>query len=605
MKVKLLILFLCFAGGLLETGATRPLRKYYPFRQSDGTFIEVCKQGNGHFVFYSTRSGKALVRGTNGDMEYARIAADGLSATGRMARENSCHSTLETLHTEDFLSTEEAYEWMNSRLCHEQKTSRAIESADGLIPYGTSGNGVVNSIGAPTIPVIMVSFPDRDFLPGTTPEKVSRMLNEKGYSDEKYCKGSVKDYFTAQSNGLFTPSYDVIARVKMSQPYAYYGENYPTGAIDKRVVSLVREALDSVILAGVDLDKYKEKNGRIPLVSCYYAGPGEHSSFEKESENYIWAHFSKRSITVGDVGVDSYFVGNETLQKYKQDAEGNILVTGTQMDGIGIFVHEFGHALVLPDFYSTNSSSDEDIETMHYWSVMDYGQYFYDGYAPIGYNAFERASLGWLHIKQLQEPEFVELYPFGQEAKGETAYRIVNKANEKEYFILENRQPDTWYSKLLGHGMFITHVDYDPTRWQANNLNTDKFHQRFEFVPADNMKKAVKENGHSDWNGLKADLFPGTTQATEFTDSTVPAAHVYIGGKLQQPLYNIKETEGIISFSFMDETLTGISQLDDERGKGKVEIFTLTGHKVAAGKKLLPGIYVVKANGCSRKLYIE
>ena len=618
MKVKLLILFLILIGHFAEADATRPLRKFFPVRQSDGSVIDVCKQGNGRFVFYSTRCGIALVRGENGDLEYAKKASDGLSATGIMASESDNHfvlgkalrgadkiSIVEKEHSTDILSTNEAYEWMSTQYAVRQCATRELETADGLVPYGTSAGGVVNSIGSPTIPVIMVSFPDRDFLPGTTPEKVGRMLNEKGYSDEKYCQGSVKDYFAAQSNGLFTPSYDVVAKVKMSKPYAYYGENYPTGAIDMHVVSLVKEALDSAIVAGVDFNKYKGKNGRIPLVSCYYAGPGEHSSFEKNSEDYIWAHFSKRSVTVGDVGVDSYFVGNETLQQYKQNESGNIVVTGTQLDGIGIFVHEFGHALGLPDFYSTNLGGNEDIETLHFWSVMDYGQYFYDGYAPIGYNAFERASLGWLNIQQLSEPQYAELFPLGKEEKGVTAYRIVNKANPKEYYILENRQPDTWYSKLLGHGMLITHVDYDQQCWRSNKVNIDNTHQRFEFVPADNMKKAVKENGRADWNGLKADLFPGTKQVTEFTDNSLPAANVYVGGKLEQPIYNIKECQGVISFSFMDKTLTGIEHLLGKQSNGDVEIFTLTGHKVVREKNLVPGIYVIKGNSGSQKLYVK
>ena len=128
MKVKLLILFLILIGHFAEADATRPLRKFFPVRQSDGSVIDVCKQGNGRFVFYSTRCGIALVRGENGDLEYAKKASDGLSATGIMASESDNHfvlgkalrgadkiSIVEKEHSTDILSTNEAYEWMSTQ----------------------------------------------------------------------------------------------------------------------------------------------------------------------------------------------------------------------------------------------------------------------------------------------------------------------------------------------------------------------------------------------------------------------------------------------------------------------------------------------------------
>ena len=606
MRKKLLVLLVGLVGLFAESNATSPLRRYYPVKQSDGTSIHVMKQGNGRFVFYATKDGAALVRGENGDLQYAKVDADGLSSTGILAHEIHLRTSVEQhLLSNNLLTVNKAYRWLDRKFSADPKESRMIGNEDGLLPLGTSADGVVSSIGAPVIPVIMVSFPDRDFLEGTTIEKVGRMLNEQGYQDERYCKGSVKDYFTAQSNGLFVPSYKIVAKVKMSKPYAYYGENYLNGSIDKNVSVLISEALDSASLAGVDFTKFVGNDGRVPLVSIYHAGPGEHSSFEKGCENYLWAHFSKRTFSVDGVGINSYFVGNETLQNYKETEQGEIVVTSTAIDGIGILVHEFGHALGLPDFYSTARNDGEEVQSMHFWSVMDYGQYFYDGYAPIGYNAFERASLGWLDLKELTSPQFIELYPFGQEKKGCTAYCIKNKANPKEYYILENRQPGTWYSKLMGNGMLITHVDYEQQRWHQNNLNTEANHQRFEFVPADNQKLAVKENGKADWNGFKADLFPGTKNVTEFSDTSLPAANVYVGGKLQQPIYNIKEQNGVVSFSFLDKNITGIEQLPLDWEHNHVEVYTLTGNKVHSKFHLLPGVYIIKNAGKTSKVYVK
>ena len=591
---------------MFDTKATCPLRNFYSVLQSDGTSLQIRKQGNGHFAFYSTKDGIALMPAANGDMQYAEITSEGLRASGVVAHNVLLRTALEKKFlNKQTISTQQAYEWMEKIHSHPYKYSRDVVVEDGLLPLGTSASGVVSSIGTPLIPVIMVSFPDRDFLEQSTPAKLTRLLNEKGYSDENYCKGSVKDYFTAQSNGLFTPTFQVVAKVEVSKPYAYYGENYPNGSIDKHVKDLVQEALDLANQAGVDFGIFAGADHRIPLVSIYYAGPGEHSSFETGCEDYIWAHFSKRNFVVDGVGVNSYFVGNEALQKYQKNEKGRLEIKGTQIDGIGVFVHEFGHALGLPDFYSTAKDSIENIETMHYWSVMDYGQYFYDSYAPIGYNAFERASMGWLDVKELNEPQYAELYAFGQEEKGVTAYCIKNKANPKEYYLLENRQLGTWYSKLLGKGMLITHIDYDRFYWDNNIVNTEKNHQRFEFIPADNEKSALNEKGRTDWKRMQADLFPGLNNVTEFTDTSIPSANVYIGGKLQQPLYNIKEESGVVSFCFMDKEMTGIQQIQIEKYNVPKETFTLDGRKMNNTQNLLPGVYLIKDKGKVQKVYLK
>lgn len=47
-------------------------------------------------------------------------------------------------------------------------------------------------------------------------------------------------------------------------------------------------------------------------------------------------------------------MGNELLQTYGKNEND---VTGAAIDGVGLFAHEFGHALGLPDYYNTQNSS--------------------------------------------------------------------------------------------------------------------------------------------------------------------------------------------------------------------------------------------------------
>ena len=132
----------------------------------------------------------------------------------------------------------------------------------------------------------MVNFADRTFTDTIDATKVTRFFNEQGYADEQGSKGSVKDYFTAQSQGLFTPTFSVVATVTLPKGYAYYGANSTSGRIDEHITDFITDALAQAEKT-VDFSAYAT-NGEVPLVSFMFAGPGEQSSFEKGCEDYIW-----------------------------------------------------------------------------------------------------------------------------------------------------------------------------------------------------------------------------------------------------------------------------------------------------------------------------
>lgn len=608
-KILLYLLLALFAG---QTEATRPLRRVFTKVQSDGTTLSVINLSNHRFSLYTTPDGISLKRNEKGDFCYAVADRQELAASEYIAHEAGKRTPAEQhFATTAGLKGEKAIALLQTNSLQPAYTETTRSVSDGLGVYGQSGKGVVSSIGTPVIPVVMVEFPDKKFAAGTTAEKLSRALNEPGYADEALCVGSVKDYFTAQSNGLFVPSFEVVATIVADKGYAYYGKNSGS-KIDVYCNTLIQEALQKAVAQGVDFSRFKDKtSGAVPLVSIYYAGPGEHSAYETGAEDYLWAHFSRTSFTAGNVKISSYFVGNELLQSYDndiRDAQGELIPTGASFDGIGVFVHEFGHALGLPDFYYTGNDATiaNTLQTLNFWSIMDYGQYYCDGYAPVGYNALERSMMGWLDVHELTEAQSATLYPFGSEDKGNTAYCIRNDSNPKEYFLLENRQRGTWYPASMGHGMLITHIDYDATAWNNNTLNNTPAHQRFQIVPADNEKFATS------WGSYQGDLFPGTGNVRSFTDDTTPASTVYTGGRLGKPLYGITESDGIVHFVYLDETLTAITPaLSSAADATLTEVFTPEGRKVATlssaadTARLKPGMYLLKSGNQCRKVFVR
>lgn len=344
-------------------------------------------------------------------------------------------------------------------------------TADGLGEYGRSGNGSVNSIGAVTIPVILVEFADMEFQPAHTIDKMYRYFNEEGYHDESYCVGSARDYYLAQSYGIFSPSFPVLAKVKLTKGYAEYGANDKDGH-DKNVMSMVREAIIAAVDQGVDFSQYYVNNS-VPLVSFIYAGQGEADGGE---ENTIWPHQSdlpSYSTLLGGYKFKSYFVGNETNGSNK-------------LDGIGTFCHEFSHGLGLPDFYCTNYSY-EDESSFGNWSIMDSGCYINNGYAPVGYTAYERSYLGWLNIPEITTPQGIVLGdPEVEGSVPAVLYR--NPDNNKEYFIFENKQRGTWFTPEMGSGLLVTRIAYSRDPWLFNTVNNNKDAKRAMAVTADNSK---------------------------------------------------------------------------------------------------------------------
>lgn len=151
--------------------------------------------------------------------------------------------------------------------------------------------------------------------------------------------------------------------------------------------------------------------------------------------------------------------------------------------------------------------------------------------------------------------------------------------------------------------MLITHVDFDATSWNYNRPNNIPDHQRFQYVPADNKKNVMSDNGTTDWNGFKGDLFPGTTGITEFSDESTPASSVFTGARLGKPLYNLKEQNGIIAFSYLDKSLTGIGAVPDATAGTPVEIYTIDGRKTSSVPA--SGVYIIRQDGKNRKVILK
>jgi M6 family metalloprotease-like protein len=468
---------------------------------------------------------------------------------------------------------------VQTRRAQRQARRRAIYAStdDGLGKYGQMSMGALPSIGEYTIPVVMVQFSDMEFQSTTTVEKMTRYYNEEGYSDEQGCVGSVRDYFKAQSGGMFMPTFDVVGIVTLDKSYKYYGEpdENDENIVDKRLDDLPSDVINAAIeQLGVDFSQYVVPAGDenhsegVPLLAMFFAGPGEATEPVETGRDYLWPcewDGAEDPIAQGNyagVHFNSFFIGNE-------------LYTDRTLMGMGVFCHETGHALGLPDFYVTDYSYSED-DAFGLWSIMDCGAYINDARAPVGYTAYEKSNMGWLELKEIGDAEQVILQsPLGT---GENSAYII-RHSDTETFIFENRQPDIWYSaSLFGSGVMVSRFAYDKDLWGTNVINNVQDQKRALMLTAD------KET---------LNFSSSTTNLYGNGVNSIPSLKTLSGENQAVDISNIvKNDDGTITLT-IDHTTSGISTIQKHTDRSD-KFYTLQGCYAGNDyQQLSRGLYIV------------
>lgn len=449
--------------------------------------------------------------------------------------------------------------------------------------------------------VVLVDFKNKKFADGHDLEYYKNVINGKDFSDEEEgYVGSVRDYFLAQSNGQFELDFDVVGPVTMSKNYGYYGND---GAYqkDEKVYEMIKEACDG-IQDKVNLKDYDwDGDGEADQVFFLYAGLGQASG---GSAGTIWPHESE--LRYWPCGVLSYSTG-----KINTYACANELQPETQGSsryisaGIGTICHEFSHCLGFADMYDTTGGGGYG---MSVFDVMDQGSYNGNGFVPCNYTAFERIYAGWVEAIELESPATVKdmksVSDYGR------PFIMYNYKNTNEYFLMENRQNTGWDKGLYGsNGLLIVHVNYVPSRWANNSVNSSA--EKIQCCTVVNADGSRENTQYS----LQGDLYPyevkGVTMNDEFTDESEPAAKLYTKNSdnsyaLGIPITNIKRSKGSISFlvcggdanNVIDNTFNGV--VDGINGVTVVKkaadkrIYSIDGRYLGTDASALgKGIYVV------------
>lgn len=366
--------------------------------------------------------------------------------------------------------------------------------------------------------VILAAFANKEFSEEHDLEYYKKAVNGIDYSNDMY-RGSVRDYFRAQSGGAFDIDFDVVGPCPLANNYSYYGKNDYYGS-DVHAGEMIAEACLWAHEQGIDFSQYDwDGDGEVDQVFVLYAGKGE---ADGGSASTIWPHMY--TLSYSDYGkrlrLDGVYVNT-----YACSCELN----GQSSDnGIGTFCHEFSHCMGFPDLYDTSYSNKWS--TMGFYDIMDSGPYSGGGFVPTGYSAYEKNECGWITMHDMTDiDEAVNVEGLKPVNEGGDAYFIRNKGNENERYIVELRRNTGWDACLPDEGVMITHLDYDKGAWDSNCPNTYTSYVSNGVTVMNDHPRLVlfRANNSSNSYNMADGLYPSAQGNDKLTHTSRPSALVY------------------------------------------------------------------------------
>jgi immune inhibitor A len=331
-------------------------------------------------------------------------------------------------------------------------------------------------------------------------------------------KGSMTAYYQKLSGGRLKVTGEAIGYIRAPQKYSYYtdresgtGDSFP-----RNTPGLLIDALTS-FCKNDNLKRFDtDGDGYVDGIFLIHAGKGAEAEADPaRRKDMIWSHKWVLPSPFKHKGVSVY--------AYSTEPE----------DGrVGVFCHEFGHSLGLPDLYDTSYLS----EGVGSWCLMGGGSWGNGGNSPTRMSCWCLARMGWIKPLVVRSARTLTIPTLEQNEKA--CYRVWTKGRSgPEYLLLENRQKTGQDSALPGSGLAVWHID----ETQSDNTNSNSY--MVGLVQADGKRDLERAANRGD----AGDLFPGSANVTSASDSTSPSLRANDGSPTGLKLSSIKQTEGEIS----------------------------------------------------------
>ena len=297
---------------------------------------------------------------------------------------------------------------------------------------------------------------------------------------------SVGDYYDEVSDGKLSLTGDLHGWVTLPQTEeTYSGGNQGIGLYPQNGQRMAEDAIDAAVAGGLDLADYDaDGDGLVDACLVIHSGQG-----------YEWAGLTGSNPNSSDpnpnainshkwVTRESSFGGQTTrVVDYFTCPELQLLASGISnawadsIATIGVYCHEFGHMLGLPDYYTEQLTN-----RVGPWDLMDFGTWTWQGpndpdygapgASPSHFSAWSKMFLGWVTPTVVSPPpgessdQTVTLAsstthgpPLQLRANPNGVDWTTGAPGTGEYFLVEVRTRQDYDAGLPVRGTLIYHVD--------------------------------------------------------------------------------------------------------------------------------------------------
>ncbi|MBB2903450.1 M6 family metalloprotease-like protein [Kineococcus radiotolerans] len=314
---------------------------------------------------------------------------------------------------------------------------------------------------------------------------------------------SMANYYDEVSSGRYTVEGEVTDWVRLPGSGASYGDDdlgdaaawrfvndslngwYAQQLAAGRTAAQIDQQLsrfDQWDRYDVDGDgNFDEPDGYIDHFQAVHAGEGEEVGGGALGDDAIWPHrcydqtnrvgtagpsVDGQTVALGGtrIGQSKYWVGDYTVEP--------------ENGGVGVFAHEFGHDLGLPDLYDTSGNSGGAENSTAFWSLMSSGSYGNSGRPedgigtePMHMGAWEKLQLGWLNHETVKPGAKANTKLGPAEANTKQAQALLVQLPDKEVTTTIGTPfegSDFWYS---GAGDDLDHTMLMPLPAGATSLS--------------------------------------------------------------------------------------------------------------------------------------
>ena len=342
----------------------------------------------------------------------------------------------------------------------------------------------------------------------------------RGTSDD-----TMRNYYLEQSHGAYTVQGDIKDWVQLALPESYYGAD-SAGGTDDLTGPVWRVARDAILKfaeqnPGFDWAQYDQENpwritgshfnqpdGYLDHLILIHAGSDQSAGGGAQGSDAIWAHswsiYENFSGGPGD-GPGMMIPGTDGQGPQGKGIWAYNYTIDPEDGAVGVFCHEFGHDLGLPDEYDYSSVTGD--ASSGFWTIMASGSWLGRqwgiGTKPAAMNAWDKSALGFVQPKVVKRGRTATVKLQAAASGSPTATSVKIPLPKAKHTIKLSGKDDAkeWYSKR-GNDLDVVLDVKDPVEVGADTVLSYRtwydIEEGYDFGLVE-----VSDDGGATWDTVK------------------------------------------------------------------------------------------------------